>query len=283
MTYDIDDRIKSIYKNYLYECVDAFVDGEQNLFDFNELYNRIESLYNSTIQGPINVIKGVQDKLNNLRYEITSMEKTSIIFYIINSNNMCKDCRNIDDVYDVLDNWLDKGNSISINDIIKSNKNFKTAYYETIENIIYKYYNDDYIKYNINDLLALLNTINSNNIFKEEIQLITKTNDSGLLILALINILEELIYKIDNKYWGRLNINNKDIIEAELAADALIDTLVLNSNYEKIHKDLLIPNRHIIVHESLLHYKDYDKTLLILINMIYNIINFRIIRKLKQI
>ena len=71
----------------------------------------------------------------------------------------------------------------------------------------------------------------------------------------------------------------EDAICADDATLAIIAITCLRSSYKKIDKVNCIPNRNIIVHESVLVYEDVDKMKDILVDMMYYIINLRLHQK----
>ena len=214
---------------------------------------------------------------------LKSIRTQSVLYYIINSENRCKECHHIIDIMDAMNKWIktSKDNNISIYSIINSCKSNDFKHSKAEESLRMYFVGNEwgYKQHNYYQLLQLLNDISQYVDISKELDLFKRHAKKSyeVKILIIINIIERVIYKIgqykDNIH--RRKIDKQVKLDADMIAKAIISSRVLFCTYDNNNLNgIIIPNRNIIVHESIAIYKDKRTTYNILIDMVYNILYY---------
>lgn len=214
-----------------------------------------------------------------IKYDAPNIEEAAVLYYVMHGHKEYE-CHNLTELFEHMDSGEVKL-TLSIEGIINNSKD-SDIYFEKIQGVMEDYYHNKESKHSLNDIIELLVSWRKVGInLDDEIQLLNNCREleSKIVVLVIINLLERINNKVSKYRWTRAAWGIKDAICADDAALAIIAITCLRSSYKKIDKVNCIPNRNIIVHESVLVYEDVDKMRDILVDMMYYIINLRLHQK----
>lgn len=218
-------------------------------------------------------------QLKQIGYDSPNIEEAAVLYYVMYGHKEYE-CHNLTELFEYMDSGEIKLN-ISIEYIINNSKDSSISF-EKIQGVMEDYYHNKESKHSLNDVIELLVSWGKVGInLDDEILLLNNCREleSKIVVLVIINLLERINNKISKYRWTRATWRMEDAICADDAALAIIAIACLRSSYKKIDKVNCIPNRNIIVHESVLVYEDVDKMKDILVDMMYYIINLRLHQK----
>lgn len=220
-----------------------------------------------------------EENCKQIKYNMPNIEEAAILYYVMYGHKEYE-CTNLTELIEHMDSEEVKLD-FSIKGIINNSKD-SSIYFEKIQGVMEDYYCNRKSEHSLSDVIELLVSWGKVGInLDDEILLLNNCREleSKIVVLVIINLLERINNKISKYRWTRATWRMEDAICADDAALAIIAITCLRSSYKKIDKVNCIPNRNIIVHESVLVYEDVDKMKDILVDMMYYIINLRLHQK----